>query len=134
MDACGLTGSADIGIIAGISRPPTAESAAVTLQPNLTQSAQQFVRGAYIVATRDWRHGGERVCTAGELALVFGVKRGASGTADVLLENGRTLNGVDKQSLAGAFRVVHVEPDFVICGCSSHEGWDKARALLSQSP
>ena len=104
----------------------------MTEQPNKTQNTDQVVRGAYLVATRDWHHGGELVCGEGDLALVFGARRGAAATADILLENGRTLNAVAKPAIAAAFRVLYVEPDFVICGCSAHEGWDKARELLAQ--
>ena len=112
---------------------PIYEGATVTQPPNQDRTTDDIVRGAYIVASHEWYYDGKCVCATGDLALVFGARRGPNSTADVLLENGRTLNAVPKQSLVGVFRVVYVEADFVICGCSSHEGWDKARALLSQS-
>lgn len=91
--------------------------------------------GAYLVAMHDVQDlQGGLLCQAGELVLVFSRHRDPTQQrpVDLLLEDGRTLLGLPYTSITRSFCLVDSDPDFVICGCSTHDGWARAKAKLGK--
>lgn len=89
--------------------------------------------GAYIVATEDFLDAGnQRICSRGEIALIFSRHRSlaADKPVDIMFERGSTYNGIDQESIRKHFRHLYTDSDFVICGCSSNDGWEAARQVL----
>ena len=92
--------------------------------------------GAYIIATRDvFDDNGVEICAQGELALIFSrhrqtAKHNNEKPVDVLFERGKSIHGIAQNIIKQNFRAVYTDPDFVICGCSSNDGWDKAKKIL----
>ena len=92
--------------------------------------------GAYLVAIQDLNdEQGGLQCKRGELVLIFSRHRNnvQLRPVDLLLEDGRTLNGIPQESVRKHFRLVYSDPDFVICGCSANHGWEIARARLQEN-
>jgi hypothetical protein len=89
--------------------------------------------GSYLVATSDiFDTTNKRICEQGQLALVFSRHRqkrpnNTSKPVDLLLENGNIIHGLDADKVNQNFKFIYADPDFIICGCSTNDGWEKAK-------
>jgi len=91
--------------------------------------------GAYIVATDDIHDANNHlICTRGEIALIFSRHRSSTGKkpVDLMFERGSTFHGVEQDLVKKYFRHLYTDSDFVICGCSTNDGWSVARQMLQR--
>jgi hypothetical protein len=92
--------------------------------------------GSYLVATDDFHDTQHKlICEKGQLALIFSrhrQKQPANKTkpVDLLMENGKVIHGLDANEIKQHFKFVFSDPDFIICGCSTNDGWQKTRDIL----
>ena len=89
--------------------------------------------GSYIVAVDEFRDSTQQlVCMPGEIALIFSRHKSLANNkpVDLMFERGSSFHGIDQDSIRQHFRHLYTDSDFVICGCSSNDGWESARQLL----
>jgi len=89
--------------------------------------------GAYIVATQDFCDStNQLICTRGEIALIFSRHKSAAANkpVDLMFERGSSFHGIEQPAIRKYFRHLYTDADFIICGCSSNDGWNTARQRL----
>jgi len=91
--------------------------------------------GAYILALDDVRDTNQHlICERGEIALIFSRHRSVNNNkpVDLLFESGNSSHGHSQDMIRKHFRHLYTDADFVICGCSSNDGWDLARQKIQK--
>jgi len=89
--------------------------------------------GAYLLAINDVQGAlNQNLCARGEIALIFSKHKSSSGNkpVDLMFERGSVFHGIEQQLIRKHFRHLYTDSDFVICGCSSNDGWAVARQLV----
>lgn len=92
--------------------------------------------GAYIVADEDFYDATHQlICTRGEIALIFSRHRSLATNkpVDLMFERGSTYYGIEQDAIRKYFSHLYTDKDFIICGCSTNDGWNVARQFLHNS-
>ena len=94
---------------------------------------QAFKFGSYLVASNSVTDKNNKmVCESGEIALVFSNCKNPPPTIyDLLFESGATTFDLDATIVENNFSLAYYDPHMVIDGCSTNDGWAKAKANIA---
>jgi len=102
----------------------------------MSNSEEMIQFGAYIVANEDFYDAtNQLICARGEIALIFSRHRSVATnkSVDLMFERGSSYNGIEQELIRKYFRHLYTDKDFIICGCSTNDGWNTARQFLQNS-